>query len=281
MSDTPHCYRHPDRETLVSCSDCGRPICEDCMTFAPVGIRCPDHANVGAAKSSPAKTVRTVQRRAGALEHPVTAGLIAINVLVYLLTVAQGSGIGNPGGKLFEDMWLTGVQVGGGDWYRLVTAMFLHASILHIGFNMLALWWFGTAVEQALGTWRYLVVYFVSGIVGSVGALLFSSPLAVTVGASGAIFGIMGSLLIMQYRATGTLAGPVLTVIVLNLAFTFAIPGISKGGHLGGLVGGILTTLAFDEARRRRMPALGFVLAVAIAVGSIVVAYMRVKTTSL
>ncbi len=281
MSDTPHCYLHPDRETLVSCSDCGRPICEDCMTFAPVGIRCPDHANVGAVAPSAARTVRTVRHRAGMLETPVTVGLIAIIVLIYLITVAQGSGIGSPGGALFEDMWLTGVQVGGGDWYRLVTAMFLHASILHIAFNMLALWWFGTAVEEALGPWRYLVLYFVSGIVGSVGALLFSSPLAVTVGASGAIFGVMGSLLIQQYRATGTLAGPVLTVIVLNLAFTFAIPGISKGGHLGGLVGGILTTLAFDEARRRRMPALGIALAVALAAGSIFVAYLRVNTTTL
>ena len=281
MSDTPHCYRHPDRETRVSCSECSRPICEDCMTFAPVGIRCPDHANIGAVKSSPTRTVRTAKRRAGAIQNPVTVALITLNALVYLITVAQGSGIGNPGGKLFEDMWLTGAQVGGGDWYRLVTAMFLHASILHIAFNMLALWWFGTAVEEALGTWRYLVLYFVSGIVGSAGALLFSSPFAVTVGASGAIFGVMGALLILQYRATGTLAGPVLTVIVLNLAFTFAIPGISKGGHLGGLIGGILTMLAFDEARRRRTPILGVVLAVVIAAGGIFVAYLRVNTTTL
>lgn len=251
------------------------------MTFAPVGIRCPDHASVGATRSTPARTVRTVKRQAGTLEAPVTVVLIAINILVYLITVAQGSGIGNPGGALFEDMWLTGAQVGGGDWYRLVTAMFLHASILHIAFNMLALWWLGRTVEDALGPWRYLLLYFVSGIAGSAGALLLSSPLAVTVGASGAIFGVMGSLLVLQYRATGTLAGPALTLIVLNLAFTFAIPGISKGGHLGGLVGGILTTLAFDEARRRRMPALGVALALAIAVGSIFVAYLRVNTTSL
>lgn len=251
------------------------------MTFAPVGIRCPDHANIGAAASSPARTVRSMQRRAGTLQAPVTVVLIAINVLVYLITVAQGSGIGSPGGRVFEDMWLTGIQVGGGDWYRLVTAMFLHASILHIAFNMLALWWFGTAVEEALGAWRYIVLYFVSGIVGSAGALLFSSPFAVTVGASGAIFGIMGSLLILQYRATGTLAGPVLTVIVLNLAFTFAIPGISKGGHLGGLVGGILATLAFDEARRRRTPALGVALAIAVGVGGLFVAYLRVNTATL
>lgn len=250
------------------------------MTFAPVGIRCPDHANVGAAVSSPTRTIRTVQRRTKAMEAPVTFALIAVNAVVFLLTVAQGSGF-TPGGRIFEDMWLTGVQVGGGDWYRLVTAMFLHASILHIGFNMLALWWLGTAVEQALGTWRYLVLYFVAGIAGSAGALLFSSPLDVTVGASGAIFGVMGSLLVLQYRATGTLAGPALTLIVLNLAFTFAIPGISKGGHLGGLVGGILATFAFDEARRRRMPVLGVVLALVIAAASVLLAYLRVSTTTL
>lgn len=251
------------------------------MTFAPVGIRCPDHANAGGTAPRPAATVRSVRRQAGALDNPVTVVLILLNALVYVITVAQGSGISSPGGALFQNMWLTGIQVGDGEWYRLVTAMFLHASILHIAFNMLALWWFGTAVEEALGPWRYIVIYFVSGIVGSVGALLFSSPLAVTVGASGAIFGVMGALLMLQYRATGTLAGPVLTVIVLNLAFTFAIPGISKGGHLGGLVGGILTTLAFDVARRRRTPALGLVLAVAIAAGSIVVAYLRVNTATL
>jgi len=251
------------------------------MTFAPVGIRCPDHANVGGVAPSPTRTVRNVQRHARTLQAPVTVVLIAINILFYLITVAQGSSISSPGGALFEDMWLTGIQVGGGDWYRLVTAMFLHASILHLAFNMLALWWLGRTVEEELGPWRYLLLYFVSGIAGSAGALLFSSPLAVTVGASGAIFGVMGSLLILQYRATGTLAGPALTLIVLNLAFTFAIPGISKGGHLGGLVGGILTTLAFDEARRRRMPALGVALAVAIAVGSILVAYLRVNTTTL
>jgi membrane associated rhomboid family serine protease len=281
MSDTPHCYRHPDRETLVSCSECGRPICEDCMTFAPVGIRCPDHANASGVAPSPARTVRTMQRRAGTLEAPVTVVLIAINVLVFLITVAKGSTFGSPGGALFEDMWLTGVQVGDGDWYRLVTAMFLHASILHIAFNMLALWWLGRAVEEALGPWRYLLLYFVSGIAGSAGALLLSSPFAVTVGASGAIFGVMGSLLVLQYRATGTFAGPALTLIVLNLAFTFAIPGISKGGHIGGLIGGVLTTLAFDEARRRRMPALGIALALTIAAGSILVAYLRVNTTTL
>ncbi|RDI75086.1 putative membrane protein rhomboid-like [Gaiella occulta] len=276
MSDTPHCYRHPDRETRVSCSECGRPICEDCMTFAPVGIRCPDHASVGAAAPGPVRTVRTVRRRAGAVAAPATTALVGINVLVYLITVAQGFGIDNPGGKLFSDWVLVGVLVDQGDWWRLVTAMFLHAGILHLAFNMLALYWLGSIVERALGTPRYLLLYFVSGIAGSAGALVFSSPLALTVGASGAIFGVMGALLILEYRATGSLAGQAMMLIVLNLAITFAVPGISKGGHLGGLLGGILATLAFEEGRRRRVPALGPVLVIAVGIASLAVAYLRV-----
>src|SRR6185312_7403513 len=162
------------------------------------------------------------------------------NVLVYLVTVYQGAGLNAPGGKVFEDGALIGAAIDlNGEWYRLVTAMFLHAGILHIAFNMLALYWLGTVVEQALGTWRFLLVYFVSGLAGSAGALLLTGPFAVTVGASGAIFGIMGSLLILEYVATGTFAGQAMALIVLNLALTLTIPNISVGGHLGGLVVGI------------------------------------------
>lgn len=277
MSDAPHCYRHPNRETLVSCSECGRPICEDCMTFAPVGIRCPDHANMGAPAKSPVRTVRTAQRRVRAVATPVTVVLVAVNVLVYVITATQGFGLNAPGGALFADWALVGVLVDQGDWWRLVTAMFLHAGILHLAFNMFALYWLGSAVELALGMRRYLLLYFVSGIAGSAGALVFSSPLAITVGASGAIFGVMGALLILEYRATGSLAGQAMMLIVLNLVITFSIAGISKGGHIGGLVGGILVTLAFDEGRRRRVPALGFVLVAAVGVASIAVAYLRVS----
>ncbi len=276
MTDAERCYRHPDRETYVSCSECGRPICEDCMTFAPVGIRCPDHASVGPGKAAPARTVQTARRRAGSLAAPATMTLVGINVFVYLITVFQGSGISSPGGTLFEKGALVGVLVADGEWWRLVTAMFLHASILHLGFNTLALYWLGSIVEQAIGTWRFLLVYFAAGLAGSAGALVFSSAFAITVGASGAIFGIMGALMILEYHATGSLAGQAMGLIVINLALTFTIPNISIGGHLGGLAAGILATFALVRTRGMS-PVLGPALVVAIAVASIVVAWFRVE----
>ena len=192
------------------------------MTFAPVGIKCPDHAGVGGARR-PAQRAMQPTRHArstiAGLEAPATVGLIALNVLVYLVTVYQGGGgVSQPGGELFGKGALIGAQIYAQDeWYRLVTAMFLHASLLHIALNMIVLYWCGTVVERALGTWRFLLIYFVSGIAGSAGALLFSGPFAVTVGASGAIYGIFGALLILEYRATGTFAGPALGLIVINL----------------------------------------------------------------
>lgn len=277
MSDVPHCYRHPDRETLVSCSECGRPICEECMTFAPVGIKCPEHAGVGAAQSAPRRPARQARAAAGGLQAPATVFLIAANVLVYMVTIAQGGGLNEPGGRIFFD----GALIGGaidldGDWYRLVSAMFLHASLLHLGFNMLVLWWLGTIVEQALGTWRFLLVYFVAGIAGSAGALLLTGPTAITVGASGAIYGIMGSLLILEWLSTGSFAGQAMGLIVLNLALTVAIPNISLGGHLGGLVGGIAATFALVYFRHSRVRWAGPLVAVAVAAVAVVVAAVRI-----
>jgi membrane associated rhomboid family serine protease len=249
------------------------------MTFAPVGIRCPDHAGVGAPRPSAARTARQTRGRIAGLDAPATVALVAANVLVYLITVGQGGGLNQPGGQAFERGALVGVLVADGDWYRLVSAMFLHASVIHLAFNMLALWWLGSVVEQALGTWRYLLVYFAAGLAGSAGALLLSGPLAFTVGASGAIYGILGALLVLEYLATGTLAGPALTLIVLNLAITLAIPNISIGGHIGGLVGGILATLALTQARRVTRSALaGPALVVLVGVASVAVAYFRVES---
>ena len=249
------------------------------MTFAPVGIKCPDHAGVGAARLAPQRTVRHAQRTIGGVTAPATVGLVALNVLVYLVTVYQGAGVSQPGGQLFNDGALVGALIyTDGDWYRLVTAMFLHASLLHLAFNMLALYWLGTIVEHALGSWRFLLLYFVSGIAGSAGALVLSNPTAVTVGASGAIYGIMGALLVLEYRATGSFAGQALGLIVLNLALTFAIPNISVGGHLGGLVGGILATFALVHFRYTRPRSLGPVLVGLIMLASFVVAYVRVES---
>ncbi len=148
---------------------------------------------------------------------------------------------------MFEKGALVGVFVSDGEWWRLVTAMVLHASVLHLGFNTLALYWLGSIVEQAIGTWRFLLVYFAAGLAGSAGALVFSSAFAITVGASGAIFGIMGALMILEYHATGSLAGQAMGLIVINLALTF--PNISIDGHLGGLVAGIIATFALVRTR--------------------------------
>jgi membrane associated rhomboid family serine protease len=286
-AETRYCYRHPDRETGLSCSDCGRPICADCATFAPVGIRCPDHA--GARGGKRPKQIRPRQglvRRAPGLalasgSAPITKALIGINVAIYLLTASQGGGLNAPGGNLFARWILFGPFVVHGGWYRLVSAMFLHASIIHIGFNMYALWVIGTPVEQYLGRARYVGLYFVSGLAGSAGALL-ATPLSPTLGASGAVFGILGAMLILEWQITGRLAGNAMTMIVINLIITFAIPGISYGAHLGGLVGGILITLGYAHWRGGRAQygqlgvggALGLIV---VAAGSVALAYFRVR----
>lgn len=249
------------------------------MNFAPVGIRCPEHSSVGGgARPSAKRKVQTARRRAGSLAAPATVTLVAINVLVYLITVFQGAGIGRPGGSLFENGALMGLLVGDGEWWRLVTAMFLHASVLHIAFNMFALYWLGTVVEEALGTGRFLLVYFASGLAGSAGALVFSSPVAVTVGASGAIFGIMGALLVLEYMTTGSFAGQAMGLIVINMVITFTIPNISVGGHLGGLIGGIAATYVLMRTRYARPSWIGPGLVAGIGVAAIVVAYARVET---
>lgn len=270
------CYRHPDRETGLSCSECERPICTDCMTIAPVGIRCPEHA--GGTAGTPGQRVarsapRALQNLRGAY---VTRALVIVNVFVYLLTVAQGAGLNSPGGNLFDKGLLFGPYVAQGEWWRLFTSMFLHAGVLHIALNMVGLWWLGSIVEQSLGHGRYLLLYVVSGLAGSAGALLVS-PLSPTVGASGAIYGILGSLLILEWLQTGTFAGPALTLIVINLAFSFTAAGISWGGHVGGLTAGILGTLAIWQARQMRQPWLGYAALVAIGIASIAVAYWKVR----
>jgi membrane associated rhomboid family serine protease len=202
--------------------------------------------------------------------------LIAINVLVYLVTVGQGSGVGSPGGRLFSDGALYGPLVADGDWWRLFTAMFLHANLLHILFNMLALWWFGSVVERALGPVRYVLVYVACGLAGSAGALI-ASPDAVTVGASGAIFGLLGSLLVLEYLQTGSFAGQAMSLIVINLALSFAIPNISIGGHIGGLIGGIAASFALAYTRRVRPTYLGPALVVVIAAISVAVSVARAR----
>jgi len=252
------------------------------MTMAPVGIRCPEHAGAaGRKRMRGPRPIVHAQRRVSTTFAPVTRALIAINVGIYLITVVQGAGINSPGGALFDKMALFGPLVDHGDWWRLITAAFLHASIIHIGFNMFALWVIGAPVEHYLGRVRFLGLYLVAGLAGSAGALL-QAPLAVTVGASGAIFGILGAMLILEWQATGRLGGNAMTMIVINLAISFAIPGISWGGHVGGLIGGILAMFAFahwgrgGHAAYGRLGLTGVAGLVLVAVASVAIAYWKV-----
>ena len=287
MAETLRCYRHPDRETGVSCSECGRGICPDCMTFGPVGIRCPEHS--GRAQGA-ARVVHSVQRGAARRPGIVTTALIGIVVGVYLLQLAGGAAVNANSGWIFEHgaLFIERIDSSGrvvglaqGEWWRLLTTAFLHYGPIHLGMNMLALWWIGRPLEAALGPLRYLLLYLVSGLAGSAGALI-ANPSAVTVGASGAIFGILGAAIVLERQQTYVLGSAAVTLLVVNLAFTFAVPGISIGGHLGGLAGGALSILALSRFGKRSavygrndLVALGSLLAIGAV--SIAVDYWKVR----
>src|SRR5256714_3126082 len=265
MAAAMRCYRHPNRETYISCSECGRPICTECMTPAPVGQRCPEHSG----KPQGIARVTTGARRAtGRGETGIgTRVLIAINVLIYLAELLEGSGVNAASGSIYVSGVLVasarelsghvlpaGLDIGQpigvahGDWWRLMTAAFLHYGPIHLGFNMFFLYWIGTPVEQHLGRARFLLVYLVSGLAGSAGALVLS-PGAVTVGASGAIFGILGAALVLQRQRSYVLGGSAMGLIVINLALGFTLSNISIGSHIGGLLGGAACMLAPSRFR--------------------------------
>jgi membrane associated rhomboid family serine protease len=274
MAET--CYRHPDRETRVSCSSCGRPICPDCMTPTPVGMRCPE------CMQQRTKVVQGVGRGGGRLgAFPATVVLIAINVIAYLIEITAGTGgLDSVSGRIVFDFGLFGPSVAEGEWYRLVTSGFLHANLLHIGFNMLLLFFLGRLLEPSLGTLRFLFLYFASLLAGSLGVMLLD-PNALTYGASGAVFGLAGAtFVIARGRGMDAIAGEIGFLIVFNLIFSFAVPHISVGAHVGGLVGGVLCALAIVAGergrwgRQRQFAELAIIAAVAVisVVGALAVA---------
>jgi membrane associated rhomboid family serine protease len=263
QTQTQVCYRHPRAETAVSCSNCGRPICTDCMVFSAVGIKCPECAGQA---PSVKKAARRARASAGATTAFIaTKALIAVNVLVYLLQATNGGTFTNPAGEIFQKGYLRVYEVANGEWWRLVTNAFLHGSPIHLIFNMLMLWWFGRLLEGLLGTARFLAVYFIAVLAGSAGALLLA-PTSATIGASG-VFG-----------------GTALLIVLFNLAFTlFSSPSyISIGGHIGGLIGGALAVLVLSRFGRGHAVYGRFDLAVAagllgIAVASIALSYFRAR----
>src|SRR5919109_844778 len=259
------CYRHPNRETGVRCSNCGRPICPDCMTSTPVGMRCPECAR----QRQRVRTMRTTT------DEPVlTYVLIGINVAVALGSILGGgsaTGGGGLDGTLLQDGSVSRATVADGEYWRLLTAGFLHAGFFHLLFNMLSLYILGTLLEPAVGRLRFGLIYFVSLLAGSFGALLLEPSLP-TVGASGAIFGLMGAaVVVLRNRGIRAMESGIGIWIVLNLVITFTVRNISIGGHIGGLLGGTLAALLlFNVGERIRLPeAVPALLVAALGVASV------------
>jgi len=259
------CYRHPNRETGVSCSSCGRPICPDCMTPTPVGMRCPECAR----DRTKVKTVASISNT-----PVVTQALIAMNVIVYLIETVAGGG----NGQIYVKGALYGPLIDQNhEYWRIITSGFLHASILHLLFNMVFLYVMGMMLEPAIGRLNFAAVYFTSLLTGSFGALLFQ-PQAPTVGASGACFGVLGALIVVaRARHIPIWQSGLGPTLAINVVFSLSVAGISIGGHLGGLIGGLITgALIVELGERRRMQTAAlagcFVVALLGVAGAIAVA---------
>ncbi|HET7397036.1 MAG TPA: rhomboid family intramembrane serine protease [Intrasporangium sp.] len=277
------CARHPDREAYVRCQRCGRPACPECQRPAAVGIQCVDCVRE-AARTAP--TVTSVFGGRATDGRPlVTYTIIGICVLAY---------IGQLGSSSVTNRFAFAPYLGWTEPWRFLTAAFLHSPqmLLHIAFNMFALWTLGQYLEPMLGRARFAALYLISGIGGQVAVtLLAGSPtveglssgaddawLTGVVGASGAIFGLFGALLVLN-RHLGRSSSGMYATLAINAVFGFLYPGISWQAHLGGFVTGLACAGAVVVARRRRMPrlawaSLGAVLLVLVAMA--VVKYLTV-----
>ena len=271
----PTCYRHEGRETWIRCQRCGRPICPDCMRDASVGFQCPSCVSEGAKTTRTGRTAYGGQRSANPALTSIA--LIVINAAVWLAVLATGwkssdlvnvlglrpNGGCAPGDGYIYDQtrsvcdavgatFLPGVADGA--IWQLVTSQFLHVEIWHIAGNMLALWMLGPQLEAALGRARFLALYLLSGLAGSVAVLWLSGESGLTLGASGAIYGLFGAFAVISHKVGGDLRS-IGALIALNLFITFAVPNISWQGHLGGILGGavIAAILAYAPRQRRAL----------------------------
>ncbi|HEX5145170.1 MAG TPA: rhomboid family intramembrane serine protease [Mycobacterium sp.] len=252
----PTCYRHPDRPTYIGCTRCGRPICPECMRNAAVGHQCPDCAQAGAAATA-ARPVRTIfgGRQTGGTPV-VTYALIAINVVMFVLQSSSAT--------LERDFVLWPPGVAAGEWWRIFTSAFLHYSVMHILFNMWALWIVGPPLERWLGKSRFVALYLLSALGGGVLVYLLAALNSATAGASGAIFGLFGATFVIGRRLNLDVRG-VVALIVINLAFTFVVPmlssqNISWQGHIGGLLTGMLVAWVYaytSHGRNRNAVQIG------------------------
>lgn len=254
MTDLPgtaanHCYRHPGRQSYILCQRCGRTICPDCQTQGAVGVICPECMAVQR-KNAP-RTKSAILTRLSHSSHPVTTSIIVITLAVYVLQFILGD-------ALTSILWYAGVYSYPGNFepWRMLTSVLVHGSIFHVLLNMYTLWIFGQILEGMLGRGRFLALYTLSGLAGSLGVLFLSDPQVPVVGASGAIFGLMGAFLIIQ-RSLGGNATQLLILVGINLVIGF-LPGLNVAwqAHVGGLIAGTVIGLIFVQTRRIRQQRL-------------------------
>lgn len=246
-AETEVCYRHPNEETRVHCTRCGRPICPDCMTPAPVGHHCP------ACVAEGSRDQRRIRRRTLARPRSVTTVILAINVIVFLAELALG---GATGEVLIRLGAMVPFLVATGEYWRLVTAMFLHVGVIHLLLNSWGLFLFGNLIESVFGSARFVAIYLVTGFFASAASFAFGGVNRVAAGASGAIFGLLGAWLVYNWKrrelfmAQANVRGALL-LIAINLVLGFSVQGIDNTAHVGGLVAGVMAGLAAEGTGTR------------------------------
>lgn len=276
------CYRHPDRETGVRCTRCERPICPECMVSASVGFQCPEcvRNGSGTGHSPTANQPRTIA--GGTITSDprlVTKVILAVCVVAFLVQQAKGNAFTDRF-DLIGRAWVpylsqTEIQgVAEGQWYRLVTSMFLHGSYIHILSNMLSLWWIGGPLEAALGRARYITLYFASGLAGSALTYLLAEPNTASLGASGAIFGLFGAIAVLVRRQRYDMR-PIIAMLVINLIITFGFNGIAWQAHVGGLVAGVAIGAAMVYAPRERRTLIQYGVCALVLAAVVVVTLVR------
>lgn len=276
----PTCYRHQDRETGIRCTRCARPICPECMISASVGFQCPEcvRSGSGTGHAPTAAQPRTLAGGTVAADpRLITKILVGLNLAVFLVQLSVGDRFTDSFdliGRAYVPLLGSVEGVAEGQWYRLVTAMFLHGSYIHIAFNMLSLWWIGGPLEAALGRARYIALYGVSGLAGSALTYLIAEPNQPSLGASGAIFGLFGATAILMRRLNYDMR-PVIALLVINLIFTFGWSNIAWEAHIGGLVGGVLIGYAMVHAPRERRALIQYGVCGLVLVAVVVMTLVR------
>ncbi len=260
------CYRHPDRQSYILCQRCGRTICPNCQTQAAVGVHCPECLKE--ARGSAPRTKPAILTAVRSTNTPlVTWAIIALCVVIYILQILPNSTVTQ---TLLYYPPFTYAEP-----WRMITALFVHSqnSPFHILFNMYSLFVFGPILERQLGRLRFLALYLISGFGGSVAVLLIS-PQSAVVGASGAIFGLLGAYFVIQRRLGGNNVQLVI-VIGLNLVIGFVIPGIAWVAHVGGLIAGAAVALVYLRTRRAEQKALQAMLVAGVVIALIALTLLR------